>query len=87
MRYDRYKQVDFLHPWLVEPTVLLIPPPVSTIKLSAIWNPFDFIVFANYEKQMLFLSNALFILFSQGLDCHIYQRFYNHGSFSAFGSI
>ena len=47
IRYDRFLHVDFLHPFLIEPVVLLMPPPVSSINLMAIWNPFDLDVY-NY---------------------------------------
>ena len=39
--FDRYTRMDFLHPWLIEPIVLLIPPPFSSVDWLAIWRPFN----------------------------------------------
>ena len=40
-RHDRFLQANFLHPWQIDPVVLLIPMPSWSTDASAILKPFN----------------------------------------------
>lgn len=54
--HHRLQYIDFLLPWMIEPVVLLIPAPVSSTNLAAVWKPFGAYV-TNFRLSVLFRAS------------------------------
>lgn len=75
MTPERFRYLDFPHPWMEEAAVLVIPAPDSSTNISSIWQPFQLTVSYIFYRE---IHSEVKTLIRTGLGPHFCIDYSDH---------